>query len=82
MAGLSQSVKMVPVDATDLESVGYIIATRQLYVKVRQGGGTLCFEKVPGFRYQGLINAPRKDAYYRTFIKHSFLATPVTTPLG
>ena len=70
-------MKMVPVDAKGFESVGYSTATRQLHIKMK-GAGTVCYEKVPGFRHQGLMAAPRKDAYYNSFIKNSFLAKEVT----
>jgi hypothetical protein len=79
MPGQQPTVKMVPVDAKLLESVGYVIATRRLYVKIR-GSSVLYFEGVPGFRHTGLMSAPRKDAYYTTFIRNSFLAKEVPTP--
>ena len=55
--------------------IGYSDATRTLYIKFRDGT-TLRFEKVPRFRYQGLLAAPRKDAYHKTFIKDQFLTKP------
>jgi hypothetical protein len=70
------SVKWVPVDADQFEAVGYALAGRKLYVKFR-GSPALCYEGVPGFRYQGLLAAPRKDAYFKSFIKSSFLAKEV-----
>jgi KTSC domain-containing protein len=66
-------VRWMPVDADQFESVGYSMASRRLYIKFR-GSPTLCFEGVPGFRYQGLLSAPRKDAYFRTYIKSQFLS--------
>ena len=69
-------VKMMPVDADLIESVGYLTAGRKLYVKFRTSPA-LCYEGVPGFRYQGLLSAPRKDAYFRSFIKDQFLAKEV-----
>jgi hypothetical protein len=79
MAGIiGQSARMVAVDGKHIESVGYLIASRQLFIKLR-GGGTTCYEKVPGFRHSGLMAAPRKDAYFDSFIKHSFLGKPVET---
>jgi hypothetical protein len=69
------SIKMVSVDGDQLESVGYSDGTRTLYIKFRNSPA-LHFEKVPRFRYQGLMAAPRKDAYFRTFIQHQFLAKP------
>ncbi|MGA3164321.1 MAG: KTSC domain-containing protein [Verrucomicrobiota bacterium] len=64
-------VEMMPVDATLFESIGYVEASRQLVIKFRHTP-MLCFDKVPFFRFQGLLNAPRKDAYYQTFIKDQF----------
>ena len=69
-------VKWVSVDANKFDAVGYVMAGRKLYVKFRNAP-TLCYEGVPGFRYQGLLTAPRKDAYFDSFIKSSFLAKEV-----
>jgi hypothetical protein len=69
-------VKLTSVDAEQLESVGYEDLSHTLYLKFH-GGQTLRFQKVPRFRYQGLLGAPRKDAYFKTFIKDQFLSTPV-----
>jgi hypothetical protein len=67
--------KMVPVDADLFESVGFVDSTHCLFIKFRNGP-TQCFEKVPRFRFQGLIAAPRKDAYYKSFIQNQFLTKP------
>ena len=72
-------VKMTPVDADQFESVGYVMSTRRLYIKFRNSP-TVYFEGVPGFRYQGLLAAPRKDAYFRSFIKDQFLTKEVPPP--
>lgn len=66
---------MNPVEAELFESVGYISGGRQLYIKFRNSP-TLVFINVPGFRYDGLMAAPRKDAYYNTFIKNFFISKP------
>jgi hypothetical protein len=71
------AVKMMPVDADLIEAVGYAMAGRKLYIKFRNTPA-LCYEGVPGFRYQGLLAAPRKDAYFRSFIKDQFLAKEVS----
>jgi len=70
-----QELKMVAVEADLFEAVGYEDLTHCLLMKFRDAG-TLRFEKVPRFRYQGLLAAPRKDAYYRAFIKDKFLSRP------
>jgi hypothetical protein len=72
-------VKMVPVDAENFESVGYVIKGKQLYVKFRKSP-PLVFNNVPSFRYDGLMAAPRKDAYFDTFIKNFFVSKPAELP--
>ncbi len=72
----TQSVKLVPVDAELFESIGYDNATRSLVVKFRNSPA-MRFENVPRFRFQGILAAPRKDAYYRAFIKDQFLTKQV-----
>ena len=79
MATFTQPVKMEPVDADLFEAVGYMPKTRQLVIRFRNAP-TLGFDNVPGFRFEGLLKAPRKDAYYRTFIKDRFLTKPVELP--
>ena len=73
MATPLPDVKMIPVDADLFESVGYVESSRQLFVKFNHGP-TLCFNNVPNFRYRGFLDAPRKDAYFKTFIKDRFLS--------
>ena len=70
------AVKMVPVDSNLIESVGYTISSRRLYVKYKNSPAVY-FEGVPSFRYSGLMASPRKDAYFSTYIKSSFVANPV-----
>jgi len=72
-------VRMVPVDAEAFESVGYVLKGRQLYIKFRNSPA-LVFENVPGFRFDGLLAAPRKDAYFDTFIKNFFISKPAALP--
>ncbi len=67
---------MLRVDTDLLESVGYVAAARRLYVKFRNAT-SMCYEGVPNFRYQGLLSAPRKDAYFKTYIQNQFLAKEV-----
>jgi hypothetical protein len=74
-----QAVKMMKVDSDLFESIGYISKSRQLYIKFKNSPA-LCFDNVPGFRYESLLTVPRKDAYFRTFIKDRFLTKPVQLP--
>jgi hypothetical protein len=76
MENPAQPVKLVPVDADLFESIGYDDLTHSMLVKFR-GGATMRIENVPRFRFQGLLAAPLKDAYYRTFIKDRFLLKQV-----
>ena len=70
---MTPGVKMMSVDADTFDAVGYATAGRKLYIKFRNSPA-VCYEGVPGFRYQGLLSAPRKDAYFRTYIKDQFLS--------
>lgn len=76
MAGQIPAVKMVAVDADLFESVGYVHQTRTLYIKFRPPAGAVSFQNVPGFRFEGLLAAPRKDAYYEAFIQNRFIEMP------
>jgi len=69
-------VKMTRVDADLFESIGYTPSNRRLYIKFRNSP-TVYYEGVPNFRVQGLLTAPRKDAYFRSFIKDHFLTKEV-----
>jgi hypothetical protein len=76
MTSIGQAVKLCELQTDLLHSVGYDDSTRTLYVK-QPDGRTMRLENVPRFRWQGLMAAPRKDAYYRAFIKDQFLTKPV-----
>jgi hypothetical protein len=73
------SVTMMAVEAKMFDSIGYAAASRKLFVKFRDSP-TMCYEGVPGFRYQGLLASPRKDAYFKTYIKDCFLAKSLPPP--
>lgn len=73
------AVRMVPVDAEQFEAVGYLDKGKQLYIKFRKSP-PLVFNNVPGFRFDGLMAAPRKDAYFDTFIKNFFVSKPADLP--
>jgi hypothetical protein len=79
MATPLPDVKMIPVDAQMFESIGYVETSRQLFIKFSPES-TVCFNNVPGFRFRGLLDAPRKDAYFKTFIKDRFLTKEVVLP--
>jgi len=79
MLPLSQSVKMVPVEADTFAAVGYVPTSRELFIKFKHTP-PMCFKNVPGFRFDGLMSAPRPDAYYKTFIENKFLTRPAQLP--
>ena len=72
-------IRMMAVDAKMFGSVGYVAASRKLFVKFRDSPA-MCYEGVPGFRYQGLLSSPRKDAYFKTYIKDCFLGKSLPPP--
>ena len=73
------AIKMVPVDEDSFVAVGYVAPARQLHITFRNGS-TLLYQNVPGFRYEGLLAAPRKEKYFKTFIEHQFIAKPAPPP--
>ena len=73
------SVRMIKVNAKMFEAVGYCEASRHLYVKYRNGQ-VRCFENVPHFRIQGLLNSPRKDGYFKSYLQNSFLSKEAKLP--
>jgi len=75
----NQAVKMMSVDAEAIESIGYVDGSRTMYIRFRSGR-TLCINNVPRFRYQGMLAAPRQDAYYTTYVKDRFLMKEVQSP--
>jgi len=79
MAIPDSAVKMVPVEADTFVAIGYALKSRLLYITFRDGS-TLAYQNVPGFRFEGLSAAPRKDAYFQTFIKNMFLAKAARPP--
>jgi hypothetical protein len=73
------AVKMVRVEASAFEAVGYVPVSRQLYIKFKTMPA-MCFDNVPGFRFDGLMAAPRKDAYFKSFIENKFMTKTVNLP--
>jgi hypothetical protein len=73
------AIKMIHVEAQDFEAVGYVPVTRRLYIKFKTLPA-MCFDNVPGFRFDGLMAAPRKDAYFKSFIENKFLTKTINLP--
>jgi hypothetical protein len=47
-------------------------------VRLRAPGAPIqCFSEVPRFRYAGLMTAPRKDEYFKNYIKSTYLSKEV-----
>ncbi|MGA3267997.1 MAG: KTSC domain-containing protein [Verrucomicrobiota bacterium] len=80
MAADTQSIKMVAVESDLFESIGYKTGLRQLYIKFRNAPA-VCYNDVPGFRFEGLLAAPRKDAYFKTFIKDVYISKAAQLPV-
>ena len=74
-----QSVKMITVDEDSFTAFGYAAGNRTLYITFRNGT-SLAYQNVPGFRYEGMVAAPRKEAYFKTFIQNNFLSKAATPP--
>lgn len=62
-------MNMIPVDSSNLESVGYDNGT--LYVHFHSGG-TYSYSGVPEPVYHELMNAASKGEYFSAYIKNSY----------
>lgn len=62
-------MNMIPVDSSDLESVGYENGT--LYVRFHSGG-IYSYSGVPERVYYDLMNAASKGKYFSAYIKNSY----------
>ena len=60
---------MIPVDSTNLESVGY--ENNTLYV-LFHSGGLYSYDGVPYSLYQSLMSAPSKGKFLSQYIKNSY----------
>lgn len=69
------TVKMIPADEDSFVAFGYVTGARELHIILRNQT-TLIYQNVPGFRFEGLKAAPRKEKYYQTFIAPLFNAKP------
>lgn len=64
---------MIPVDSSNLLSVGYNAATYDLYIKFRDGS-VYVYSGVPENLYRGLMNANSKGSYASAYIYNAFLS--------
>jgi hypothetical protein len=62
-------MRMIPVDSSNLSSVGYENGT--LYISFNNGG-TYYYTGVPEFVFEDLLNAPSKGKYFHANIKNSY----------
>jgi hypothetical protein len=69
--------RLVPVDSSMIQAVGYDPQTRVLEV-VFTSGRTYCYEGVPPEVYQGLMAADSKGRYMRAEIIDVYPDYPVT----
>jgi len=62
-------VKMNKVVSSNIESIGYLTANKELFVRFK-GSGTYKYENVGTEAVTGLMNAESKGSYFTTFIKN------------
>ena len=63
-------VNMIPVDSSNLSSVGYDDYNHNLYIQFRQG--EYVYYNVPRNVFQELMAAPSKGKYHAAHIKYSY----------
>jgi hypothetical protein len=65
-------MQRVPVQSTDLKSVGYDLTSQILEVEFLSGDHVYHYSGVPHSIYSGLINAPSKGTYLNTYVKGKY----------
>lgn len=66
----------IPVESSNLSSVGYDPKTRVLEIEFHSGG-VYQYSGVPQSEYEALMNAPSKGSYFAHNIKNSYGASRV-----
>ena len=61
----------IPVESSNLRSVGYDSATRILEIEFH-GSGIYQYSGVPEYEYNGLMNASSKGSYFAQNIKNKY----------
>ena len=61
-------MRMIPVDSSNLSSVGYNDETYELYIRFNSGG-LYVYEMVPPNVYHELMDAPSHGKYFASNIK-------------
>ena len=61
---------MIPVNSSNLVSVGYEPASMKLYIQFKQG--LYVYYSVPQHTYDGLMSAASHGKYHAAYIKNSF----------
>ena len=64
-------VNMIPVESSNLSSVGYEASTFTLFIKFHHGGVFVYFD-VPSSVYNGLMNAGSKGHYHAVNIRNVY----------
>ena len=64
-------MNMIPVDSTNLSSVGYDDSTSTLYIRFNRGG-LYAYYDVPRNIFTGLLNAYSKGEYHKEHIKNIY----------
>lgn len=62
---------MIPVDSSNIESVGYDASGRELYVRFL-AGRTYVYSDVPAELYEELLRAPSKGSFYNRAVRSIF----------
>ena len=62
-------MKMIPVDSSNLESVGY--ENGILYITFHHGG-TYCYYDVPEYVYRELMSADSHGKYFHAYIRNVY----------
>lgn len=62
---------MIPVDSSNVESVGYDEDEQILYVRFLTGA-TYIYKGVNNYEFEGLVSAPSVGSYLHRYIKNNY----------
>lgn len=68
---MNNNIDMIPVESSNLESVGYDEINKQLYVRFLKGG-LYFYSNVPVTIYSALMNASSHGEYFSRYIRNDY----------
>lgn len=72
-----ERIERVPVESSNIVSIGYDVARYLLEIEFHQGG-VYQYARVPAHVHQGLMDAESKGSYFLRFIRDRYPTTKIS----